>query len=174
MRTLFIITCFANIAFAFGTLPWMPEKAAIHFDGNGIPNGWASPITNAVLLSLITVFIGAIIFFCSFMVAMIAKHMPEHANIPNRDYWLNEVNRPKTIRRLCVYTEFIGIGTMLIILLAQWEIFRANQMVPPKLPTMGNLLFATILFLIVFAIESVRLYLSFRLPKGTDSLRPLR
>jgi len=77
---------------------------------------------------------------------------------------MNEENRPKTVRRLCADVEFIGVATMLFILLFQWELFRANQMVPPKLE--GNSLWiGTGVLLVVITIDIVRMLLSFRLPK---------
>ena len=166
MRILFIITCLANIAFAFGTLPWMPEKVAIHFDANGMPNGWASPIANAILMSLITVIVGATVLGCSFLTAFCAEHMPEHFNIPNRDYWLNEENRPQTIRRVCSYTELVGIGSMFFMLFIQWDIFRANQVDPVILS--DNVWIACGVLFILLTIETVRLYLAFRLQKGNE------
>ena len=166
MRTLFIITCLANIVFAFGMLPWMPEKVAIHFGANGMPNGWASPIPNAILLSITTAIMGAGILGCSFLTALCAEHMPEHFNIPNRDYWLNEENRPKTIRRICSFTEFIGIGIMLFFLFVQWEIFWANQKVPVIVS--DNVWVAVVVLFVSLGIETVRLFLAFRLPKEKD------
>ena len=164
MRILLIITCLANIACAFGSLPWMPERIANHFDLNGVPNQFISPIVNAMLLSVTTGFMGAIILGVSYLMAFSTKHMPELVNIPNRDYWMNEENRPKTVRRLCVNVEFIGVASMLFVLLFQWELFRANQMVPPKLE--GNSLWVgTGVLLVVITIDIVRMLLSFRLPK---------
>jgi uncharacterized membrane protein len=164
MRILLITTCLANIAFAFGTLPWMPERVAIHFDSNGVPNGFMSPTTTALLLSFIVGFVGVTILGCSLLGAMIAKHMPEHFNIPNREYWLNEENRPKTVRRMCSYVESVGVVTMLVILQVQWEIFKANQMVPPKLEG-NNLHIVTGVLLGVIAVYTVYLHWSYRLPK---------
>ena len=164
MRIFLFLTCLANIAFAFGSLPWMPERVANHFDLNGVPNGFMSPIVNALLMSVTTGFMGAIFLGASYLMVFLAKHMPEFVNIPNRDYWLNEENRPKTVQRLCANVELMGVATMIFMLFLQWEIFRANQMVPPKLE--GNSTWiGTGILLVVIAID-IWMLLSFRLPKS--------
>jgi hypothetical protein len=123
----------ANIAFAFGTLPWMPEQIPIH-------PGLMPPIVYAFLVSFIAVLIGAF----TLLGYKFAKHFPElcldgiihfyslfvkpfskRINMPNSEYWLNEENRPKTVRRFCSYAEFIGVVSMLYLLFLQWEIFKA-------------------------------------------------
>jgi hypothetical protein len=54
---------------------------------------------------------------------------------------------------------------MLFMLLCEWEIFRANQMVPPN---MGNSVLIGVGVLLGVAIYTVYLLWSFRLPKEKD------
>jgi len=160
MRILLIITILANIAFAFGSLLWMPEKIAAHFGPDGNPTRFEPPIVSAVLMSFTVVFTGAILLGSSLMTSIIP---PEHWNMPNRDYWLNDENRPQTIRRVCCSLELIGILTMLLILHLQWESFRANLIDPPKLS--HCIYFGLGIYLAAITFETVRLCWSFRLPK---------
>ena len=111
MRTLFIITCIANIAFAFGTLPWMPEKVKVYFGAGDTPHTWISSISNAMQMSIIVAIIGTIFLGGSLYMAK-TKHKPERFFLPYRNYWMNEENRLKTIRRVCFYVEFFGFETM--------------------------------------------------------------
>jgi len=162
MRILFIITCLANIAFAFGSLPWMPNPVANHFAADGTPNGFMPPIADAILMSTIVGFIAFVLLGISFLFQL---NLPSYCfNMPNRDYWLNEENRPKTMRILSLSIERIGVVTMLWMLYTQWEIFRANQTIPPKLHSEA-LYGSTILFVIIIIFEVVRLFLAFQMPK---------
>ena len=164
MRSLLIATCLANVLFAFGSLPWMPNPAAVHFGLDGTANRWEPPIVSAISMSIFAGMMAAVFIGVSVGVSMSANHMPQLMNLPNRDYWLNEENRPATIRRIRFPLEMIGIGTMFFILFLQWEIFQANQTIPPVLRDSSlyavGILFAYILF------EQVRLWRSFRLPKN--------
>jgi uncharacterized membrane protein len=160
MRILFIATCLANIAFAFGSLPWMPNPMASHFDLDGTPNGAASPMVLAIIISTATVFSGTIFLSTSWLMTILPS---DYFSIPNGDYWLNEENRPQTIRRICSFTELMGVWMMLFILLIQWEIFQANQTVPTKLG--NNVHIASGVFLLTLTVATVRLLLAFRLPK---------
>jgi len=165
MRILLITTCLANIAFAFGSLPWMPERMAVHFATDGSVNRFDSPIVYAVIMSVVACFVTAIMFGVSFFTSFASTHMPESVNIPNRDYWMNEENRTKTIRRLCYPGELIGIGTLLLILLIQWELVRGNLMVPPGQPNITVLMCGTGVLLAVIVFVSIHTYRSFCLPK---------
>ena len=166
MRILLILTCLANVAFAFGSLSWMPNPMANHFDLDGTPNGFMSPAKSALVMSIFCVLGGGICLGISLLTPIIPT---ECINMPNRDHWLNEENRPKTIRRIRSYTELIGIGTMLFFLLLQWEVFQANQTVPPKLLG-SNAWFGYGVLLVVLTIETVRFYFTFRLPKEKSQL----
>ena len=165
MRTLLIITFLANIAFAFGSLPWQPEKIAVHFSFDGTANRFESPIVSAISMSIFVGIMAAVFIGASAPHLMTRK--PELINIPNRDYWLNEANRQQTIIRLCSSLGRIGFGVMLLILFSQWELFRANQMVPPVL---HSYLFYAIGILVAYIFfDQVRLYRSFcRLPEDGE------
>jgi len=161
MRILFIITCLANIAFVFGMLPWMPERVAIHFALNGTADRFVAPMENAIEMSftigLLAVFLLGISMSMSIMPAFLF-------NVPNRNYWLNEENRPQTIRQLRSFLDFVGTGFFLFFLFIQWETFQANQKVPVAL-NMTAFCIGTGIFVVFVLVEIIRFYLSFRLPK---------
>lgn len=168
MRILFIVTFLANIVFAFGSLPWLPNQVAVHFDANGTPNGFISPVVSAVVMSVTAGFITAIMFGISGLTTMTVIHMPEFVNIPNRDYWLTEENRQKTLRRLRWLTDSIGFLTMLHILFIQWEIFRFNRAVPPKVFNSDMVMYVSIVYLVLLTVVFVRFHMWFRLPKNGE------
>jgi len=164
MRILFIIICLANIAFAFGSLPWMPNSMAVHFAADGVPDGWGLPLVNALLMSLVVGIMAVSILGTSWLITIAPSYS---FNMPNRDYWMSEERRPETIRRIRSFCEWLGVWTMLFFLLIQWQIFQANQTVPPK-PISIGLYVGILLFVIIF--ETVRSFLSFRLPKEKRQL----
>ena len=166
MRILLIITCLANIAFAFGSLPWMPEQIAVHYSPDGTVNRYESPFFFVALSCLLPCIIAPFILGISFMVSFMVMHTPEQFNIPNSDYWMNEENRPKTARRIAAFTiDLFGVGIMLFFLFIHGELVRVNLTVPPGQPNVEMLLYAFIILLAVWAFGFVYLYLSFRLPK---------
>jgi len=145
----------------------MPDKIAVHFDFNGVPNRFEPPIVTAIFISVLSGIIAAVFIGASALTSMSATHMHQLINIPNRDYWLNEENRLKTVVRLCSSFERIGFWTMLLILFSQWELFRANQMVPPVLHS--YLFYAIGIFVAYIFFDQMRLYWSFcRLPKNSE------
>ena len=161
MRILFIITCLANIAFAFGTLPWMPEKVAVHFYPDGTPNGWEPRFPSAMLTSIIAALVGAGILGASLLMEMAAKHLPEQFNKGlNHDHRLSDEEILKRVRRFCSYLEFIGIAVMLFFLCGNWEIFCANQRVPVTLAS-SNVNTVGVGLLVFFAIETIHLIWTF-------------
>ena len=144
----------------------------MHFSLDGTPNSFMPAIANAVLMTIFTGIIAAIMLGTSALVAMAATHMPEHFNVPNREYWLNDENRPGTILRVCFSCEMIGVGTMLFILYVQWIIFRANQTAPPNLDGLMLMCVAGV-FVAYIVFDQVRLYRSFcRLPEESEPQEP--
>jgi len=164
MRILFITICLANIVFAFGSLPWMPNPMGVHFALDGTPDGWGPPLVNALLMSLVVGIMAASILGSSWLITIAPSYS---FNMPNRDYWMSEERRPETIRRICSFCELIGVWTMLFFLIVQWQIFQANQTVPPK-PISIEPYVGILLFVMIF--ETVRSLLSFRLPKEKRQL----
>ena len=164
MRILFITICLANIAFAFGIIPWMPNPMAVHFAADGTPDGFASPMDNAASMCTLAGFMAAIILGTSWLMTVFPSSC---FSMPNRDYWMSEERRPETIRRIRSFCELLGVWMMLFFLIVQWQIFQANQTVPPK-PINIGLYGGILLFVIIF--ETVRSFLSFRLPKEKRQL----
>ena len=166
MLILFIITCLVNIAFAFGTLPWMPEQIAVHFSPDGTVNRYESPFSFVALACILPCIIASFMLGISFMMSFSVMHMPEQFNMPNSDYWINEENRPKTAQRIAAFTiDLFGIGMMLLFLFIHGELVRVNLTVPPGQPNVEMLCYAPIVLLAVWAFGFVYLYLSFHFPK---------
>jgi len=136
---------------------------AVHFSLDGTPNRFEPPIGFAISMSIAIGIMAAVFMGASMLLAVCATRMPTLVNIPNRDHWLNKENRPATIRRVRSFLEMSGFGTMLFVLFLQWEIFQANQVVPPLLR--DYLLYAAGILVAYIIFDQIRLYRSFCLPK---------
>jgi hypothetical protein len=143
MRTFFIIACLANIAFAFGSVPWMPDS----FD--------------------VAVFIG--IAVCIVMITLLAVSSKPFLSMPmtwwgtpNRNYWMSEENFSKAIQKSRFYIATIGIvGTLFIPLVQLAHFFQLD--IPPHRHFIFSIFIAIITFILI------RCYLSFyRLPKEQE------
>ena len=141
MRTLLILTFLANIAFTFGSLPWQPDA-------------FARAVLVSITVSLLTAF-AIVVSSKSFL------SMPwTWWGTPNRDYWLNKENRPKTIQRCRFFIDKMGVAGMLAILFAQWAVFQIDREV---FLAYRNYILAAFVTIITF--ELVCFYYSFyRLP----------
>ena len=176
MRTLFVITCFANIAFAFGTLPWMPEKVEYSFYCDGRYGRFildedgryvlryksVSLLTHAVLMNITIIGVGAIFWGLS----LVPFTPITSYGTPNRNYWLKEENRPKIFRRARSYCESMGFGVMLVFLSIQWDIFSFNQVTSFHYHTVQD--YATLIVIAFLIVETIRYVLFLRLPKGKE------
>jgi len=149
MRTLLIIACLASIAFAFGSLPWQPDAFAF-----------------AVLISVFVSLLTALAFVVA---SMSFLSMPwTWWGTPNRDYWLNEENRPEAIRRCRFFIDKMGVAGMLFILFVQWAPFQIGREV---FLAYRNYILAA--FLVIITFEFVRYWYSFyRLPKNSEPQEP--
>ena len=179
MRILLIIACLANVAFAFGSLPWMPNPMVILFD-NKVPVEFGSPIGWAIQRSIEAIVIGTVglcnRWFATWFVWTL-PFMPMTYFLPNSTYWVdykwgcftwncvNEKNRPQAIRCFAVWTELSCVAILLCHLFLQWSHFQAHQMVPPQYTTFNEVV--TVVSILVTATFQyfIAFYLSFRLPK---------
>ena len=142
MRILFILTCLANIAFAFAMVPYKAGCGEMCC----IANVFSKPAT----ICAIVVFIAMVIFICTSN-----WYLSKRVNwwgIPNRDYWLKEENRQDAFEHARFSAAIVGIITMLVVLLGQW-IIRQNNFL---LEVVGIVACCSLLFALVF--ESVRSY----------------
>ncbi len=162
IRILLILTCLANIALAFGSLPWLPNPMPVHFSLDGTPNQFGSPLTGAINLSVGSVFMTLFVFFTSWIISVVPVSL---INMPNKNYWMNEENRPKTIRRVRAYVEWIGAATLFLLLLTQCEVIRVATSISQK-GSFAVLLAEFVLVVLLIFGPTVYLLWSFRLPKN--------
>jgi uncharacterized membrane protein len=125
------------IAVVLVTLGRLPPVVASHFDAAGMPNGWSSRPTYALLL----LGIGLVIPLSTMgLIRAVTRQGPAGLNIPARDYWTRPENAPEAVRRVRAYIWWLGsimAGTALMIHLL---VLAAHQHQPPRLSTSAILL----------------------------------
>lgn len=165
MRALFIMVFAACIALTLGSLAILPPIVAIHFGTGGVPNGWASSTVNALL------FLGlqSLLFFM-FLLAprLVFLFPPSMVNLPNKDYWLKEENKPRTEALLTALMYKFGVAMLLFFFVVNVLVIHANLTSPVRLAEVPFLA-AVGLLLLYTAYWCVKLYQAFRLPPGANA-----
>lgn len=161
MRKVYIFVFLVNIGFIIASLFILPERVAMHFSGGGEPDSFGSKYFFAAVLVISETFVFVIFLFIPYLVM---KSPPGLMNLPNKEYWLREGNRP--VLRSRISTLFYEFGTAFFIFMfaVNFLAIKANFSEPMKL---NNRLFYSILIalLVYTAYWFVKLYLSFRIPK---------
>jgi uncharacterized membrane protein len=162
MRTAFILLFLVNIITA-GVF-WMvcPGNVAIHFSSGGQPDSWAPAWANFAVMTGVNLLMFLIFFF----LPVLARVIPgKFINLPNKDYWLREENRPRYLEMLTRNFSQIGILTLLMLLAATIFAMRANLAKPPKLDETPFLLLV-VLYIVCTLLWTFKFFHDFRKPKS--------
>lgn len=160
-RKLFVAVFVANLALIVVSLFVLPPTVAIHFGPGGDPNNWASREVNALIFLALT-----LVLFVQFsLVPWLTFKFPRRLiNLPNKEYWLSEENRPKAKAMLTGLLSEFGVGLLAFIFFMLLLVLDANLASPVRLKE--RLFFpAFAAFMVYTAYWCVRVFRSFRLPK---------
>jgi uncharacterized membrane protein len=135
-RGLFVILVLGLIMLVPVTLGHLPPVVASHFDGAGVPNGWSSRPTYALLL----IAVGALLPLGTIgLVSLLVRRGPQLLNIPARDYWQRPEHGPEAVRRVRAYIWWLGCVMTATALGVHLLILKAHASQPPRLSTRGIL-----------------------------------
>jgi uncharacterized membrane protein len=97
--------------------PLLPPVMASHFGGNGEPNGWSSRES----FFLLYYGIGLTTFIVFVFMPSLLKRVPASMiNLPNREYWLSEENKPRAIRMIEDQMRWVAAATLgLMVIIVQ-------------------------------------------------------
>jgi uncharacterized membrane protein len=154
----------ANVAVTLVSLAVLPERVATHFGAGGMADGWASNQVNA----LITTGVHVILFCCFYFTdRLIFLFPPSLVNLPNKEYWLDPANKPRTIEKIQGLMWNLGAVMFLFLLVLGLLALQANLAKTVRLnepvffAALGALLVYTIGWLVVF-------YRTFRIPGNNN------
>ncbi len=161
MRKIFIISFIANLVLIVAVLFVGPETMAIHFGAGGEPNGWASAGTNALIMTGVDM----VLFVAFFFAPGLMRVTPDRwVNLPNKDYWLQDENRAKSMTMLCEQLYKLGALMFAFIFVVGLLVLQANMSDPVLLRE--DLFWPPFIFIMLYSVYwTVRVYRIFRVPK---------
>jgi uncharacterized membrane protein len=110
----------------------LPENVAIHFDGNGTPDGWATRDQYRVLI--MASLLGMPLLLVSIM-AGLPRLTKGKGQIPDGEYWFADERRRVTTSFLLTHACWLGCMTAAAIYGIHIFVTRANAVIPPMLAT---------------------------------------
>jgi hypothetical protein len=135
-RTLFWILGLGFILLLLLTIGQLPLAVASHFDTAGVPKGWFSRLSYAMLLGVVGVLLPLGIIA---LVNALTQQGPQLLNIPARDYWRRPDHGSEAVRRVRAYIWWLGCILTGAALAIHGLILRAHDAAPPHLSTEGIL-----------------------------------
>jgi uncharacterized membrane protein len=157
-----------SVLLLWATLGRLPPVVASHFDGAGVPNGWASRSAYAALLAAIGVLLPLVIVG---LVNTVTRQGPQLLSIPARAYWSRPEHRREAVSRVRAYMWWLGCIMTSIALSMHWLILEAHAHHPPHLITRDFVLVlsAGLLALVLWTVGWYRLL---RPPVGDERPTP--
>jgi uncharacterized membrane protein len=145
--------------------PAMPETMASHFDSAGRPNGFQSRdgfyALTVAMLSMVVVLFGGFRF--------LFRVLPASAiNVPNREHWLAPERFEETIDFMVRQMEWMGVATLLLLIVVLQGVFEANQSPQPGLG--GGIWWVMGGYFLFTAVWLVRFLGRFRKPQSLTAM----
>jgi uncharacterized membrane protein len=102
---------------------------AAHFDASGAPNGWMSKSTFFTFMFVVQFGTAGLLLGVGKMIYLLPDSL---LSIPNKNYWLDESRRNKTLATQAAYAEWIAAISAIFFLgimqLTIWANFSADSM----------------------------------------------
>lgn len=157
MNAVFLLVVLLNL------FSWfiLPDNVAIHFNASGTPDGWAPGWFHIVSFTVLMA-----VLYASFALApRLLEEVPaKYVSLPNRDYWLQDENRPEAVRRMSNLMHSFGAVTGLLMLAVLIMLIKANLSDQVRLP--GRLMWIMMIaYFSYMAWWLVRIFTAFRIPK---------
>lgn len=139
----------------------LPDRIAMHFVKGGYADSWGKKEISLLILTGIE----SILFLVFLYSPMLIKTTPaKWLNLPNKDFWLKEENKPIAINKMENLMYEFGTVFLLFFLLIDILSLDANLSTPVRLKEELFLPFLVI-FMVYVAYWCIKLFLAFRIPK---------
>jgi uncharacterized membrane protein len=165
VRGIFLLSFLANVLLALVSLAILPDRVAVHFGLGGTPDGWASNLTNTLMMLGMHTLVFSSLYFSPRLLTTMPRRW---ISLPNRDYWLAPERRIQAAERFAHLMWQFGTAVFLFLLVAGLLTLRANLSDPVRLDERAFLV-ALALFLVYTVAWTVALLRAFRVPAGTTS-----
>lgn len=130
MRALLVLGFLANLALALISLVVLPERVAVHFGADGVPDDWGSNRTTGLLMIALYSVLFAMLYLTPWLVARLP---PRWVNLPHRDYWLRPEHRAAAVERLVPLLDRFGAALFGFLFYVGVLTLRANLAQPVRL-----------------------------------------
>ncbi|QEG21090.1 DUF1648 domain-containing protein [Mariniblastus fucicola] len=101
----------------------LPARVASHFGPGGQANGWMSKPGFVAVMLATQVGVAAMMLGVGYLIRVLPTSM---INIPNREYWLAESRRDRTLRETASMMAWIAAGTAVFLMVVYWLTLDAN------------------------------------------------
>ncbi|QIF02104.1 DUF1648 domain-containing protein [Roseimicrobium sp. ORNL1] len=166
--TCFVLSIVAFLVHAWLSADRLPEKVATHFTMDGTPDGWMTRqqhlwFMTGMGIGLPSLIVGAFL--------IIRKVPARFVNLPYREYWLAEEQRPVTMAWMTRAALWLACGMILGMGVMHECVLRANQQTPKTLESAPVMLVVAIMMgsTVIFVISMV---LHFSRPPAAASQSP--
>ncbi|HZF27227.1 MAG TPA: hypothetical protein VEZ88_13260 [Steroidobacteraceae bacterium] len=130
LRRAMILVAFFNVIQIVLQAPYLPPQLAVRFNAAGMPVGFSSEEAfSTVNLVIIAIIVTAFLILPGAM----ARRRQLRWRLPNRDYWLANERREKTIEYLQRQFLWYGIITLLLLMAVFQLVVDANRYTPARL-----------------------------------------
>jgi len=115
---------------ALSVIGELPERMAIHFDGNGSADGWTSRESYRLYMLFFLTVVPSLLVW---LMAGLPRVTNGRGQIPNAEYWFEQERRQTTQNFLINHAFWLGIMTVAVVYGIHLTIVRSNAMSPPVL-----------------------------------------
>lgn len=133
--------------------PILPETVASHFNAAGIADGWMPKQGFLIFQAAILLLVVAQFTLLPFVIEKLPNAL---INLPNKKYWLAPERRAETFTKMRLFFQWFAIGLLLLILLINQQVYRANltrQNLSPEI--LWLIIGGFLIFVIVWMIKFV-------------------
>ena len=160
MKTLFMLAFAANVVLTLVSLCVLPNQVAINFGPGGAPNSWASKEVHSLIMLAVEVPLFLLLLYAP---SLTMKFPPRFVNLPNKEYWLRQENRPALRRKLGSLMNRFGTALYVFLFCIGSLTLLANLSEPVRLNERAFFP-VLVLFLGYTVFWCIRLFKSFRVP----------
>ncbi len=101
----------------------LPEKVAVHYGASGVANSWGNR-QFLVMFNLATITVLLVLFVA---ISLLVKHIPDYMiNLPNKEYWLSNERRKKTLSKIQNISLAMGSATIVLLLVIIEIVYLTN------------------------------------------------
>ena len=155
--TVFFILCLLCVFQAWYYFRLLPDRVPSHFGTAGLPDSWTMKSTFIGYYLLIVAGLAAIFSLIGRFMYKIPKAL---MSLPNREYWLSEERREKTLDLLTTYFFVFASATMILLLDIFYQAFlvalEKSMILPHPVVSLGSYIGFTLLLTIGVLVRFLR------------------